>query len=362
VSSQGIPRRAVLKYTGVMTLGALGAADIVPGCARGAHAANILNVATVGGTWKDWQNECTAQPFTKQTGVSLVWDVQTPVSIATQMVAAKKGNRIPPNQVSKADQFDIQFFDQQGLTSKVDVELAPTWKDIHPNFRSESWMTNHVAVYCMTWNKEKVKKPITSWFDMWDDVFRGKVAIPVFEWVGFYYLAALNTALGGSPENADRAFGKLKELVDTLQPKFMNSVEHGNQLFQAGEIWIAPFWDGRTRNLQDQGLPVAYVYPKEGALSNASGFCLDRAIADDRVKAANQFMNQVGVAENQICFASKINYPPTNLRALGMLPPKLERIKISQADLDRMLRVPWTAYNQYKGDYLARWNKEIAKV
>jgi putative spermidine/putrescine transport system substrate-binding protein len=363
-----VTRRDILKYTGGVGL-ALAGADILAACggtspapSTAAEVKGPLNIATVGGTWKDWQNECVAQPFSDATKVDVVWDVQTPVGISTRMVAAKKAGRTPPDQISKTDQFDIQFFDQQGLTSNIDTGVVTNWNDIQPNFRTPSWMTNHVSVYAMTWNSDKVKKPINGWFDMWDDTFKGKLAIPIFEWVGFHYLAALNTVLGGTADNVNPAFTKLKEAVNTLQPKFMNSVEHGNQLFTSGEIWIAPFWDGRTRNLQDQKVPVKYIYPKEGAISNASGFALNRGIPAERVRAANLFMQQVGNPDAQICFASKINYTPTNLKALAKLPASMERIKINQADMDKMVKVPWADYNAHKSEYLDRWNREIARV
>jgi putative spermidine/putrescine transport system substrate-binding protein len=329
-----------------------------PAASKAAPSTGPLTIATVGGTWKDWQDECVAASFTPETGVNVAWDVQTPVGIITAMVAAKKANQTPSHHISKMDQFDVAFVDEQGLTSKVDQDIVTNWKDIHPNFRTDSWMTNHVAIYGMTWNKDQIKSEVNSWFDMWDDKYKGKLAIPTFEWVGFHYLTALNTALGGTPENVEPAFSKLKELVDTLQPKFMNSVEHGNQLFESGEIWIAPFWDGRTRNLQDNNVPVSYKYPKEGALSNGSGFVINRDITQN-VREANLFMNKVGDPESQICFASKINYPPTNVKA--KLPPSLERIQVTKEDMDKMLQVPWTGYTPKKGDYLDRWNREIAK-
>ncbi len=317
-----------------------------------------LTIATVGGTWKDWQNECVAVPFTEETGVEVVWDVQTPVTILSMMVAAKKADQTPIHHISKMDQFDIQFVEQQELTSPIDKDIVTNWENVHPNFRTDSWMTNHFAVYCMTWNTDKVTKEVTSWFDIWDDTYKGKIAIPIFEWVGFFYLSALNTTLGGTPENADPAFNKLKELVDTLEPKFMNSVEHGNQLFESEEIWIAPFWDGRSRNLQDQGLPINYMYPEEGALANGSGFVINRDLRENYLEA-NMFMNKVGDPELQICFNRKINYPPTNISAT--LPPELERIRVSKEDMDNMMAIDWPGYQAHKGEYLDRWNREIAK-
>lgn len=378
-NSQKISRRDMLKYMGATVAGVAGT-SILNACApvapqTGAPAAaqatatpaevaasgKPITIATVGGTWKDWQDECVAQPFTANTGVGVVWDVQTPVNIIASMVASKKANQPPSHDLSKIDQFDIQFVTEQGLVSEMDKDIVTNWEDIHPNFRTDAWMTNHFSVYCMTWNTDRVDKEITSWFDMWDDTYKGKLAIPIFEWVGFFYLAALNTVLGGTPDNVDPAFEKLKEVVDTLEPKFMNSVEHGNQLFESEEIWIAPFWDGRSRNLQDNGLPIEYIYPDEGALANGSGFVIERGV-EDNYRAANEFMNQVADVESQICFAGKINYPPTNVKIATMtdLPAKFDRLKIEQETMDKMLQVPWADYTARKSEYLDRWNREIA--
>lgn len=208
----------------------------------------------------------------------------------------------------------------------------------------------------MAWNSEKVKKPIKSWFDMWDDSFKGKIGIPLFEWAGYRYIVGINHILGGTPENGDPVFNKLKELVTNLKPKIVNSVEHGNQLWQAGEIWIAPFWDGRVRILQDQKQPIEYIYPTEGAMSNGSGFVINRD-PKENLREANIFMQKVGDPESQLMMVGLINYPPTNMKV--KLPPKLERLKINTEDLDKMVRVDWSAYQDKKAGFLDRWNRKI---
>jgi len=317
-----------------------------------------LVISMVGGTWKDWQDECFARPFTRETGVKVLWDVMTPAAIIASMASAKKANKTPIHHISKMDQFDIEFADKQGLTSKLDKSIVTNWKDIHPSVRTDSWMTSMTNHFAPTWNKDKVKKDINSWFDMWDVSFKGKVAIPVFEWIGWPWLCAMNTILGPKPDNVDPVFTKLDELVRDVKPKFMNSVEHGNQMFESGEIWIAPFWDGRTRNLQDKGLPLIYKYPKEGAVINASGYVINRDLKENGLEA-NLFMQMVGNPEAQLCLARKSSYPPSNTSLT--LPPELRRIHVSKEDLDKMIKVSYAAYEPIKGQCLDRWNRLVTK-
>jgi len=360
-----LSRRAVIKYAGAAAL-AVACSPSAPGAVSTPGATQKLGssgkplvVATVGGTFKDWQTECFTDPFTRETGVNVVSDVQTPVTVISTMVGAKRANQTPQHHVTKVDQFDVDFVTDQGLVTKIDKARVPNWQRIHPNFRTDSWISITFASWVPAWNTDKVKKNVTSWFDMWDDSFKGRTTLPAFEWSGFFFLAAINTALGGTPENVNPGFAKIKEVADNLEPKFITSVEHGIQLLETGEAWFAPFFpDGRVRNLQDKKVPIAMTYPKEGAVVSGAGWVINRALAENEAEA-NAYLNKMGDRDAQLCFASKINLPPTNTDVV--LPASMERLKVKPDDLDRALRVPWGGYQARKDQYLDRWNREIRR-
>jgi spermidine/putrescine transport system substrate-binding protein len=58
--------------------------------------------------------------------------------------------------------------------------------------------------------------------------------------------------------------------------KYWSSGMEMQQLFTNREIYLGEFWSGRTVNLIRQGVPVAYVIPKEGASTWVEAWCVPK--------------------------------------------------------------------------------------
>lgn len=314
-----------------------------------------LAIGFDGGSWQEFQHRVFTQRFLKaHPDVTVTYDVGTETDRIAKLVA-QKGN--PVMHLSKFSTPNIQYVESLGLTDKIDVARCPNWKDVHELFRTETWAANIVATFGIAYRTDKISWPIESWWDLWKPELKGRVGLPAFEWMGQQFLVIVNMISGGKPDNIDPGISALKRYVEN-RPVPISSTDHGMQLFTQGEVWAAPFWDGRVRQLQKSGVPVKFVYPREGACPLGYGLALNANPTSRDL--ALEYLNLTLEVEPLIEFSRLTQYPPTNLKALENLPPDLEVLRIPKEHMDRMLRVDYLAVEKNKDMYLERWNKEVA--
>jgi putative spermidine/putrescine transport system substrate-binding protein len=340
--------------TALAGAGSLGA--LLAACSPGGDGGvQEMTIGFDGGSWQEFLDQEVTQPFIKKMGgkVKILYDIGTESDRLTKL-AAQKNN--PLVALSKLSTTNIDHAVEIGVCDKIDVSAVPNLRDVHPAFKNDYWTSQIVATFGVTYNTQKITKPITSWFDLWDPAYKGKVGMPVFEWMGQQFLQVINLIAGGTPEKFDSGVKKLKEYVKTMNPVFISATDHGIQLFTQGEIWIAPFWDGRTRQLQASNVPVKFVFPKEGACPLGYGLALTQGKPRDLALKYLDFSLDPAV---QIAYARKTNYPPVNQKALDKLPADLEGLRLKKEDMDNMLKIDYLASERMVDKYLDAWNKEI---
>ena len=113
----------------------------------------------------------------------------------------------------------------------------------------------------------RMKTPITSYADLARPDLKDRVGLLTPENTGgLLSLIALGEANGGSLDNMEPAFKALAAMranISTVTPATVNLL----QLFEQEEVWVGPFFDGRTYSMRAKGKPMATVIPKEGVYS-----------------------------------------------------------------------------------------------
>lgn len=347
-----ISRREFIQKSSAMGIGALGLMSF----GDNAFAAKkpVIIVGFDGGTWQKYHDEVVSRPFSKMNNCKIIYDVGTTADRITKLFAEKKS---PTVDCSKFDTTSIDQCIDLGIVEEMDEGIVTNLKDIHPLFKNKVWSARVVATFGLVYNKEKIPNGMKSWWDLWDPKYKGRVGLPVFEWMGDSFFAMVTTMAGGSPSNLNPGVDKLKDYVKNQNPIFLNNTDHGIQLFTRGEIWAAPFWDGRTRSLQDNKVPVEFVFPSEGAAPLGYGLALNQG--SDVKNLTQKYINYSLDPQVQIEYSKRTKYPPTNLNAIQNLPPELERVKIPKKEMDNMLMIDYYGYSKIVDKRLERWNKEV---
>jgi putative spermidine/putrescine transport system substrate-binding protein len=338
-------------------IGAGAAAALFPHGLSAAEAKE-LRILFAGGTWKDWYEQSFVAPFAEKRGTKIIWKTGLgfePLVIAQR--ARPQWDLIHENQNTSS---------QLGAMNAViewKEERIPNIKKIHPSFRYSHNVGKVHTPYGVCVNTKRIKKPITSWFDLWDPEYAGKVAWPDWVWVGEEVFHAVNIMGGGDAENVDPGIGKLKELFKKNKAQMINNVEHTKQLLVAEEVWICPYFGARTEQAAASGAPVEFVIPKEGGLSWIWNTAIVAGRPKESIELAEQLVNDTLDAEKQIAFCRKCGYPPTNMEAMKNLPPDLKKLEMSEADLEGLGKLQrsfdYMAQFAYRDRNRERWNKEV---
>ncbi len=327
------------------------------GSAQAAQATE-LRILFPGGTWKDWVDQTFVTPFAEKHKIKPVW--KTGLGYEPLVIAQRS-----------RPQWDIAHLNQntssqQGALNAViewKEERIPNLKGIHPSFRYQFLAGKCHTPYGLAVNTKRIKKPITSWFDLWDPEFAGKVAFPDWIWVGEEVFHAINILSGGDAENVDPGVAKMKELFQKNKAQVINNVEHTKQMLVAEEVWICPYFGARTDQARDAGAPVEFVMPKEGGLSWIWNTAIIAGRPKESIELSEAFVNDTLDAQKQIAFARLTGYPPTSIEAMKNLPPELKKLEMSQEDLDGIgklaRRFDYMAQFAYRDRNRERWNKEV---
>jgi spermidine/putrescine-binding protein len=347
-------RRGILKGAAAIA----GSAALSGVGARRALAAKDLRIMMAGGSWKDFVNKVFAEPFAKEHNIEIVWKLglgMEPTVMAQQ--------RRPQWDLIHSNQARASQLGAMSLYRPWTEDRIPNLKQIHPAFRYEFLAGKCHTPYGLCVNTKQITRPVNSWMDLWDPAFKGKVAFPAWNWVGDEVFHAINVTLGGTSENIDPGIAKFKELFRDNDCKIINNVEHTRQLLEAQEVWLCPYFGARTQQAAAAGAPVEFTIPKEGGLSWIWNTALIANRPQDSQDLSEQFVNTTMDPEKQIEFARLTGYPPTNMEAMKNLPSDLEKLALSEADVELLGKLQRQAdfmtQFAYRDQYVERWNKEV---
>ena len=147
--------------------------------AQPASAAQQLRVMMAGGSWKNFVTGVFFGPFAKANDAEIIWKIglsMEPIIMAEQ--------RNPQWDLVHTGQTKAEQLGSMGLYKAWTDANLPNLKNIHPSFRYQYLAGECHMPYGLCVNTKQIKKPITSWKDLWDPAFKGKVAFPAWNWIG----------------------------------------------------------------------------------------------------------------------------------------------------------------------------------
>jgi spermidine/putrescine-binding protein len=213
---------------------------------------------------------------------------------------------------------------------KLGSDKLPAGNDWDSDYLSDYGPKAVPYAYGLAYDKEKVKKPPTSWKEMWSPEMKKQVSIndAAFEQA----LQMVNLTFKGNTTPVDaETFKHLDDLRPNIETLWTTGAQI-EQLFRTREVTMAPCWNGRTYGLADQGVPVDFVVPDEGMLVRWNLQSVPRTALNPDL--AIQFVNFTMEAAQQqklidlLSYASpnrKCTYTPEALRRTVLRVPENQK-------------------------------------
>ena len=247
---------------------------------------------------------------------------------------------------------------KEGIFAKLDaakvpnIADAPAWAHIEGD-KAIAFSQDNLAIL---YNTDAVKEPPTSWNDLTDPKYKGKIAAKLGDTRGVILLPILAKLQGADYKNTiDPGIEKLKEIapnVSTWEP-----APDCYAVVQSGEVDLSICWNGRAQYLHDtQGGKIAVAAPKEGSIGQTNTIGLVEG--SKNAEAAQLFVNYALSAEAQATFAEKSFYGPVNTKVT--LPDAVAaRIYGSKEAQAAQSSLDWNFIAEKYSAWIQRINREV---
>jgi spermidine/putrescine transport system substrate-binding protein len=221
----------------------------------------------------------------------------------------------------------------RGLLRPLDEKAVPAFDELAfsdaPEVRDESGNVLFVPASAgpqgLIVNTDEIDPAdVGSWQDLFDDAYAGRAAL---EATPLTALGAAALALGMddpmnlSDEEVEEAKQYLLDHRDNFRA-FAESDASMVNLFKSGEVVISDGGRGTTQAMVDDGVPVEWVAPEEGALSWVCGLAITSKA--ENIDAAYKLINYYASPEAQ-AISGDMGFVAMNPKALPLVSPEFER-------------------------------------
>ncbi|HUN11894.1 MAG TPA: ABC transporter substrate-binding protein [Rhabdaerophilum sp.] len=248
----------------MMTALTLGALHAFPGISRA--QARRLVFATFTGSWEEAHRDVLVPAYRKMTNnADIALDPMLSVDQIAKVTAARATS--PPIDVMLHDPGPALVAIGQDLVEPYPVAQSAYYKDLISDAQVETGPAPFFQVVGITYNPDKIKTPPTSWKDIWDPKYKGRVGITnLNSTLGTGWLVEIARMHGGSEKDVSAGFKALEDLKPNLGAVAANPGQLAT-LYQQGQIDIGPGNFNAIQILKARGVPVEFVAPKEGAIA-----------------------------------------------------------------------------------------------
>jgi putative spermidine/putrescine transport system substrate-binding protein len=352
--NSGITRR---QFNAALGWGAAAIATAEAGFAGPAKAEENFTLASTGASWGEGLKASFIENFEQQQKLKVTQEFAID-SVFTAKAMASCGT--PPFSSVAVLQAEANFLALGGCLQDYNLDIVTNYKDIidsarePPRGQLKNWFAPFVLIVMgMVWNTKEAQKP-TSYQDLLNPKYKGRIGIPAYGWVGNSWLQVLNKTMGGNEDNVDPGIAFLAQVVKKNEAVIIENTDAALKAFTREEIVIMPFWNGRTAVLQSQGVPVGIEYIP-GTMLVGNGFPILRG--GKFIEQMNRFVNVTLNGEYQLGMTKRFFYPPSNRNA--KLTPDLERTAFPADKEKNVVAIDYEKMNAHKSKYLDRWNREV---
>lgn len=326
-----------------------------------AWAQDVLYVAGYGGSSEAVIKEHILAPFAEKHGVKIEYVAGTSAANLARL-QAQQGN--PEIDLAILDDGPMQQAVSLGLCRPIEPfpALDKLYDLAKANGDGQSLGIGIVATG-LAYNREEFERKgwpaPTSWTDLANPTFEGKVLVPsITNSYGLHSLLALAKALDAPEGEVEPAFAFMTDKVAPNVFSFETSSGKISELFQTGEVLLGVWGSGRAKALAKTGFPVAFATPKEGAVALQTTIC--PVAGSDVPDLAQLLLQEFFTPEAQAILAREAGWGPSN-SATVLEPDVAENVTYGQDAVSQLIPVDWKSVNAMRADWTKRWTREVER-
>ncbi|MBE7419477.1 MAG: ABC transporter substrate-binding protein [Ideonella sp.] len=324
-----------------------------------ARSAETLYLAGFGGSFQKAFEERIIPAFEAKTGTRVVYVPGNSTDTVAKLIAQKGKSDLSLAIVDDGPMYQAL---EQNLCASL--EGVPAAKDVYPAARMPGGKAVGFGFYAigLAYNKDGFAKngwkAPTSWNDLGDPKYKGKVAMGSISSYGMVALPMIARANGGSEEKIEPGFDAMINRIAPNVLAWENSPAKMAQMLQTGEAALVVWGSTRVQAAIEQGAPLAFVYPKEGAAAGMVTACVVNGAP--RPKLAQALLEEILSPAAQIVLAQVAGFGPANSK-VKLEPDVAKKVVYGPEQANALVPLNWTVVNRDRSEWAKRWNREVER-
>jgi putative spermidine/putrescine transport system substrate-binding protein len=329
---------------------------LLAGCAAMLWAGSAMAEEVVIAGWSGGYDQIFEQDllkdFLKENNITIRWVLGGSVSNVSK-IAAQQAN--PEIDIALIDDLPQNVAKKQGLWAPFDISKVPNLDKIEktarlPDDEGVSFAFNVSGlIYQPEVFKEKGFEPPTSWKDLLDPKYKGRVVLfPVSVGEGLISLIAFAKMRGGDEKNIEPGFEMAKEAAANVL-EFLGNAGTVGALLQSKEAWISVAPLDLATISKAKGVPMEFVMPEEG--SPLRSYTISLVKGAKNADTAQKVVNALLSAEVQSKLAASMQLIPVST--------EVKQSDEATSYLKKMYPVDVEHINANRDAWGQTWNREV---
>ncbi|MBT0773206.1 extracellular solute-binding protein [Kineosporia sp. J2-2] len=263
---------------------------------------------------------------------------------------------------------NLGFFNAQSFATGENSDLwlavpdsVENLANVLPDYRIVSGHGAFMVMDAMglIYNTEAFPTPPASWMQLFDSKYQGKVTTwdaPAFGLNGLPVIARIQ---GG--DEGDFTLGMDEYAKAARRGQFSGFVASNDQLrkqLKAGEVVLAPGFQGVAQSWMDAGDPIGFAVPEEGVMAFPEGFQIIKGSTEGQVDAAAGLMDEIFDPANVSAYCAATATIP--LVDGATLDKKYADLKSFQLEtVTSSIQLDWATLVAATEDATTVWNDEV---
>ena len=232
-----------------------------------------------------------------------------------------------------------------GIIAELDQGLIPNAKNLGPEWANPGYDKGnaHSMPYMwwttgFAWDGDKIKDDLTDWTALWDERFKGHMAMlddvrECFAVGGFRLNLSPNTV-------AEADLDAILALLEQQKPLLRTYTANDIQDLTSGQVWITHAWSGDYFQMLADKPKTKYVVPSEGAVRGSDTMVV--LSGAQHPVAANLWIDFNLDAKVSADNSNFMGYMGPNAAALPLIDPTISgdpRLNPDKATLDKLVEL-----------------------
>ena len=308
--------------------------------------------------WDAYIGEDTVAKFTKETGIKVHYD-KFP-DAATMIAKIRSDGKGAGYDIAYPTSVEVPGLLEDGIIQPLRLDLIPNaanlgekWQDPgydpgNKNSMPYMWWTTG---FC--WDGDKIKDDLTSWESLWNEAYKGKLAM-LDDVREVFAVAAFRLGLDPNTRN-EADLDRMADLLEQQKPIVRTYTTDDIGVMTAKDVQICHAWSGDVYQMYDDVPNVKYVIPEEGAVRGSDTMVITSGAPHPI--AANMWINFNLDAKVSAANTNFIGYMGPNAAAMQFIDKAIledPTVNPDIAILDKLVELLQLGTDEEK--YTQRWN------